>query len=158
MGRKWKAPQFTLFSIAMLIVIPLGIIFDIISMGGGLTPLLLAIMSLPIVIVIVVVLLMRRAMRDIWSSQHRISTARSADLIAQLWETLRSTGLEPAPRYGRAYFPSRKTVDLRGGLNLTVVGHPGRFVLYVGPVNEDSRRDVERIEQAIDNALVGIEG
>ena len=157
MDKKWKAPQFTLYSIAILIVTPLGIIFDIISMGGGLTPLVVAIMSLPIIMVIVIVLLMRRAMRDIWSSQHRTTTARSADLVAQLWETLRSTGLEPAPRYGRASFPPRKTIDLRGGLNLSVVGQPGRYVLYVGPFNEDSRRDVERIELAIDNALVGIE-
>jgi hypothetical protein len=162
MDRKWQAPYFTLFSIALIIVMPVSGIAGLFLEGVPLSPLAVevavAMLAAVLIMVIVIVLFMRRSMKDIWSSMRRLSKTKLEELIAPLEEALRTAGFAPVLRQGRPPRPTWKIIDLKGGLNVTVVGQPGWYVLYVGPVSDNSRRDVERIEQVVDKALEGIEG
>ena len=97
----------------------------------------------------------RRQMKDIWYSSRMFVTFRAADLLGPLEKALRDAGLEPAARKGLN--PYWTTLDLKGGLNLTVIDAGPRAVLYVGPDRDETRRDVEGIKRVVDKALAGME-
>ena len=119
-------------------------------------PVLLALGVLLAIMLYGIISWKRRQMRDIWYSSRTFVTLKATDLLGPLEKSLRDAGLEPAARKGLN--PSWTTLDLKGGLNLTVIDVRPRAVIYVGPDRDETRRDVEGVKRVVDKALAGIGG
>ena len=76
-----------------------------------------------------------------------------------LLEELGRKGFAPVPK-DRDNVPHENCyiIDLRGGLSITVVGELTRTLVYVGPDNDDTHRDVGAVKRVVDDMLGGSRG
>ena len=110
-----------------------------------------------VVVLLVAVLASRwmSALGDVRHSQVRTVPRCGKGALDALQEELGRKGYSPVPRDpGKVPFANLCIIDLRGGLRITVAGEPGRSLVYVGPDNDDTRRDLEGVKRVVD-AVVG---
>ncbi len=98
------------------------------------------------------VLMMRWTMRERWHSEVRAFTDETGEAMAVVVDALKKGGYSPVTRE-LGTLETVWTTDVRGGLNVKFEDAGREVVIYVGPVTDDTRRDVTAIEGLIDASL-----
>ena len=147
----WHNPHFNLAYLALIIaLVPLPL--EHFWLHNPLTPGLLVACVFFAALFIAPVLLMRWTMRERWNSEYRAFTADTGDAMAVVEDALKKGGYAPVPRE-QGTLETVWTTDVRGGLNVKFESAGDKVVIYVGPVTDESRRDVTAIKGLIDVAL-----
>ena len=147
----WRDPHFNLAYLLLLVgLVPLPleryILHDPVTTGLYVASVLWAL------VFIAPILVMRWTMRERWHSEYRAFTADTGDAMAVVEDALRKGGYAPVARE-QGTLETVWTTDVRGGLNVKFESAGDKVVIYVGPVTDESRRDVTAIEGLIDVAL-----
>ena len=150
MARTWQRPLYHVMYATPLYVF---IIVVVTSFVVGLRSLLviIALGCLVALMVFIIIIVERRQMGDIWYSPRTFIMARATELLGPLERALQDGHLEPKTRKG--LYPRWTTIDLKGGVNLTLGDIGKRSVIYVGPDLGETRRDVEAVKGVVDAVL-----
>jgi len=121
-------------------------------------PPLLTILAISIPVLVVIALLFdgtRDRSKEIWNSQGRNIRHEPAHLDRTLHDAVTAAGLVHAAEGWRVdRMDGSRTLYLANGLNITLVrGHRNWTIIYVGPVNDGTRRDLAALKRVIDTAL-----
>jgi len=155
---EWHRPFLPIGSYLTILIFLLITIWTIIVGDFTLTPEILLLSSVSMLAGLAFAIFLRVRLRDIWSSRWKILTVNPEDIVPLLEEALKAAGLEPVVRTGKRPRPIWKTIDLRGGLNISIT-EPGTmlsgvfFEIHVGPVSDATKQEVENIERIVDMAL-----
>jgi len=99
------------------------------------------------------------SLKDVWNSHVRKLPYKVPGLDQLIEPALVAAGLKFSRRTGvRPVYPKGMTFDLDGGINITLnTGeYPYKQKVFVGPVRDDTRDQVEHVKEIVDGVLAGI--
>jgi len=149
----WHRPMIRRVAVAVMAIMLALVPIETFFLGASSRVMVVCLLLL-LPTLLIPILLSWHWMRDIWSSEYRVFLAKGAGFspLPVIEEALRAGGLNPVRREQRHY-KNWMTLDVGRALNVTLVPTFAGYVAYVGPVRDDMRRDIDRIERAVDTAM-----
>ena len=154
MRDEWEGPVIWYFIIGMIMTPLLLALIVVAIMGfhiGQTTPLVIVTLTMYTAIALFI-MLRHRELRELAHSQRRSTAMGFSDARQHLERALATSG-QPATE--RAPTPGLKAAewDVRGGITVKLFEGNDRCYIFVNPVNDSTRRDIEGLKRAIDAAL-----
>ena len=147
----WRNPHFNVAYLFILVgLVPL--LLERFFLHDSVTTGLHVAFVLWAIVFIAPILVMRWTMRERWHSEVRAFTDETGEAMAVVVDALKKGGYSPVTRE-LGTLETVWTTDVRGGLNVKFEDAGKEVVIYVGPVTDESRRDVTAIERLIDVTL-----
>lgn len=151
----WKPPIFDRIAVATVVGLSAVVVVAFVALGLEPSPLFIVVAAILVGGPIVEAAIFRRRMRDVWHSQRLYVQSFEGDLASAIEPALEEAGLaverESHPRTSLG--PEREVLRMGDDLNVTVISAPRGHVVYVGPLTDDTRSNVDQVKRVVDKVL-----